>query len=124
MRSPRLRLAVLLWLGWWFGWMVPAHQRGFVTLDPQPAGDRSHATKACCAPVSPASDQDPASKFPDPASRCALCFLVATLDVPPPVTWFQPPVDLLTTLTWTGPTDLILALTPSTRRGRAPPALL
>ena len=69
---------ILLWAVAWFGLIVPIHNRGQIRLDEADVGGCCH--KSCASETDP-SDQAPVSPE-DPVGHCAVCFLVAHLDVP------------------------------------------
>src|SRR5687768_9574812 len=76
----------------WFGVLVPVHQRGIVQL-PGPA--RCHP---CCPDQVETAAAGGKCPAPDPAkgkdpSNCAICYFIATLDVPPPLTIYVPRLD-------------------------------
>lgn len=94
MRHRRLTLALLAFLALWLGAVVPAHPRGLIRLGGNsvpvsPPGSPDPGTHACCA-RRPTAGQAHESSRPGPArppvSDCAICYYIATLDVPPPVT--------------------------------------
>ena len=83
MRSRGLRWVVLAFTCAWFGVLLPVHQRGRITL-PGACADASALTApshGCCpAPGHTPGDAPPAA----PDSRaCAVCYYIATLDLPP-----------------------------------------
>src|SRR2546428_6234364 len=86
MASRWLRGTVLCFAALWSNVVVPAHTRGQITL---PGAAPGHA-RACCA-TSEAHDSNGRSPHgPDSGSDsrgpCAVCFFMAALDTPPPVT--------------------------------------
>lgn len=100
-RKPLLNLVCLAWTAVWMGVLAPGHERGVVQLPGGPAcavsateapADRPHA---CCSRPADTEDAPPA----DPASNCAVCRLLATLDAPPTIDLSVPPPTLLPWLT-------------------------
>lgn len=90
MQSRALRIAALAWVGLWFGLLVPWHTRGAVQLPGKNASLPSFTT--CCAPSKPAdtaSKDSPLDKG-GPASNCAVCHFIATLDIPLPTVFYEP----------------------------------
>lgn len=90
MQSRALRIAVLAWVGLWFGLLVPWHTRGAVQLPGKNASGPSFTT--CCATSKPddtASQESPLDKG-GPASNCAVCHFIATLDIPLPTVFYEP----------------------------------
>jgi hypothetical protein len=89
---------VLAWAIAWFGAVLPGHQRGAVQL---PEGRQTAAGHATASQVEPAigcpmcagGDSPDAPSDAPPRGRCALCQLLATLDVPPAVVLTCPPLE-------------------------------
>ena len=85
--SPRpARWFVLCFAALWFGVLVPVHNRGQIAVPG--SGRPCHSTAAAsCHHRGPGQTPGPA---PDPTpkrgSACAVCFFIAGLDTPPPVT--------------------------------------
>jgi hypothetical protein len=74
---------VLCFATLWFGVLVPVHNRGEISLPGAPARAGSH----CCPADSPDHDPDTTpDQAPRSAGTCAVCFFIAGLDTPPPVT--------------------------------------
>jgi hypothetical protein len=85
MRSRGLRWVVLAFTCLWFGVLLPVHQRGRITLPGAECAAASALTAAAAA--SHSCCPTPGHKSPDapaPDSRaCAVCYYIATLDLPP-----------------------------------------
>lgn len=87
-RSRRLRISLLLFLLLWFGVVIPLHPRGVIRL----AGACSEGGRACCRQSKgPDHDRKPLNGSGD----CAICYFVATLDLPPAITIDLPKLGLL-----------------------------
>ena len=102
--APRLvRWFVLCFAVAWFGVLVPVHNRGQIAVpgtEPMAfAGAACHAEHAAAAPAAQPAHSchsarparcDHHAPDPDPAPKrggsCAVCFFLAGLDAPPPVT--------------------------------------
>ena len=110
----------------WFGVLVPVHNRGEITL---PGSGTHCAARADALPVTrchAAADSLPSSEnTPDPAlakkGACAVCFFIAGLDTPAPVTQIETRLGLIGATDAPAPGDL-----PATRvllpfHSRAPP---
>ena len=86
MTSRWLRWAVLCFAALWFNVVVPVHTRGQIKL---PGAAPGHA-HACCATSAAHDTNGHRPHCPDPGSDsrgpCAVCFFMAALDTPPPVT--------------------------------------
>ena len=78
-RSRALRISLLVLMAIWFGVVVPLHPRGIIKLG---GACSESAGRACCRSSSDAS-HDSKPKPADP--RCAICYFVATLDLPPAI---------------------------------------
>jgi len=98
MRHPVLRSFFLLLLVLWFGVFVPSHERGRI---PVPGAAAPPQSDGCCSAVSaclpgdrssnPArQDAPPTDK---PVQRCAVCYIVATLQTPAAVSFYEPQTD-------------------------------
>jgi hypothetical protein len=90
MRSLALRWLVLLFTGAWFGVLVPMHQRGAIQLPGAPASCCAHrdvADRACHK--GPSKSDAPAKNG---SGNCAVCYFVATLDLPASVMLDVPPL--------------------------------
>ena len=105
MRSRGLRLFVLLFSAVWFGVLMPVHPRGRIPVP----GDRRaatcceteacHVADSCNAKGGEASGgrdgKGPRHSAPaGPYRSCAVCQLIATLDLPTPVQFAPPPSGL------------------------------
>ena len=81
MSRRALRWLVLGFATLWFGVLVPVHNRGQIAV----AGSGCDSAPACHASRPPCHQQ-----APDPPARptraCAVCYFIAGLDAPPPVT--------------------------------------
>lgn len=72
----------------WFGALVPAHDRGRIQL-PGPGAAASHA---CCV----GGEHKPGDPAPAKNSgNCAVCYFIATLDLPPTFELGIEPLGLL-----------------------------
>jgi hypothetical protein len=103
MRSPVLRGVFLLLLGLWFGVFVPSHERGRITVPGAVAlsqsdgccpSDRPIAMPACSSgdrSSTPAQQDTPPTN--KPVQRCAVCYIVATLQTPGAVVFYEPQAD-------------------------------
>lgn len=119
----------------WFGIIVPGHQRGSVVLpgyaqaiegrsNEQEGGRPSDAceigkARSCCERP---ADGSPAPV--DPVEKCAICYLVATLSVPPVVDLSLPLTDRVGLLPDIDPTFEPTPVFLPTYDSRGPPALL
>ena len=87
MRRRAVNWLVLGFAALWFNVVLPVHKRGQITLGGGPPASRSHA---CCKTNPEATVKSPKSHCPAPESRpagpCAVCFYMAGLCTPPPVT--------------------------------------
>ncbi len=104
--SRAFRIALLLIETLWFSVLVPGHTRGQIALPGAPA-------KTCCEKPNHAM----------PVKSCAMCYFIATLDVPPPIVFVTPPA--LIRDDDRSPTLLSAIVNPLPRRpdlARAPPA--
>jgi hypothetical protein len=90
MRRRVLHWLVLGFTTLWFGVLVPVHNRGEIGLPGSDTRLSVRTSHACCATP---SDPKPADPCHAPASSrggaCAVCYFIATLDAPPPVTWVE-----------------------------------
>jgi hypothetical protein len=86
MRRRAIHWLVLGFAALWFNVVLPVHKRGQITLGGPPEGG-SHA---CCKTAQPGSAPSSKNHCPVPGSRpsgpCAVCFFMAGLCTPPPVT--------------------------------------
>lgn len=98
----------------WFGMLVPAHDRGRIQLPGLPAaGEHS-----CCATA--------AHKKSDPApvkntGNCAVCYFIATLDLPPAFELGIEPLALAAIENAPQPAAVVPAGPSLTYRSRGPP---
>jgi hypothetical protein len=85
MRRRVIHWLVLGFAALWFNVVLPVHKRGQITLG-TPAG----ASHACCKTATPTPPADAKGHCPVPGQRpggpCAVCFFMAGLCTPPPVT--------------------------------------
>jgi hypothetical protein len=84
------RWLVLVWFTLWMGVIMPGHTRGAVRLPG--AGEATACESCCCATACCETDRgDGNSETPaDPARCCAVCYINATLNTPPPLTLYTP----------------------------------
>ncbi|HEX4792545.1 MAG TPA: hypothetical protein VH370_02070 [Humisphaera sp.] len=89
MRNRGLRISVLIFAALWFGVLLPVHTRGQIALP----GDQSACEQAhsCCAS---SHEGHPTPDAPRKSHSCAVCYLIATLDLPAPMTVNAPPPTL------------------------------
>lgn len=128
-RNQRFSTACILWLAVWFGVVVPGHERGQIVLPgyeaPRHCGTTSASqtassasTPSTCCPVSrPDGDSEPDS----PVQRCAICYIVATLTVPPPIDLAPQPTDRVGRVAMARPDRPVSAPAILSYHGRAPP---
>jgi hypothetical protein len=115
----------------WFGVIVPGHRRGIVPLPGYEAADsccssppteQSDSRPSCCPTddeASPASSPD--DRPDDPVKRCAICYIVAMLNVPPAIDFVDPPSALLQYLPALKNTTFFTVASLLRFHGRAPP---
>lgn len=129
-RPPRFSTACIVWLTLWFGVVVPGHERGQIVLPgyaaPSHCGtassaDASSAPKSTCCPV---PEPDEPGKPADPITRCAVCYIVATLATPPPVDLAPQPTARVALLDQTPSLAPEVATPHRPWLGRAPPAII
>ena len=126
MCSTPSRNWVLLWAAIWFGLVVPFHQRGQIGLPGQRSGTGSPAASCCAraegeaAPAGCHESRKTKPARPSPGT-CAVCFMVAQLDVPPAVTEAPVALDTLEILNENTPLSPSLARGYEPYLGRAPP---
>lgn len=123
LRSPSLRIVVLLFQTAWLNAVVPGHRRGIVSLPGDDSPTCHSEGSGCCpemADEAPARSKSPPSK--DPVSHCAICHFAAALFAAPPVDLSPPAHEYLE------PVDSVLMQRAkavafrSPYYGRAPPA--
>lgn len=131
MRGRWLRVASLVWLSLWFGVIMPGHQRGAIA----PPGEQPQVSKShsCCSmtgrPTAEArqpnaNEKDtPAKRAPGGAGHCAVCYLIATLNVPPAIDFGLERLGLLVITDWPLPQVFHQTLTTSTFNRRGPPMM-
>ena len=73
MRSRELRILLILFCVGWFGVLLPAHRRGQIRMPGADAG------RACCEQR---STEHPKHAPLRSAANCAVCHVIATLDLP------------------------------------------
>ena len=79
MRSRLLRISLIAIMTVWFGVVVPLHPRGIIKLG---GSCTETAARPCCqAPKSTSHD----SQRKPATSDCAICYFLATLDLPPAI---------------------------------------
>ncbi|MEM9881662.1 MAG: hypothetical protein AAF800_01945 [Planctomycetota bacterium] len=122
--GPTTRVLILIWVVAFFVVIVPGHRRGIVQLPsnaPIGATEVSRAYCPLCALLPSGSSQDrpPA----DAPGSCAICFLKANVDTPPPLVLPPSFDDRLDYLLLSPHRLAAVDLAPQHRlRGRAPPA--
>ena len=110
----------------WFGVLVPVHNRGEIGV---PGGDGHCASHPQATPTPPchASTAEPRNKgdLPDSAPRqrrtCAVCYFIAGLDAPPPVTVIVTRLGFAGTSELPAPQELPTAKVTLPFHSRAPP---
>jgi len=114
------RILTLAWTCLWFVLIVPAHQRGQISLDLRVAGDEVAATASCQGHChdAPAESGDDA---PEPANHCAVCEIVAKLDLPVTIDLTLPPAGLADLLPLATPEAPYVVRHRAATRDRAPP---
>jgi hypothetical protein len=116
MNGRSLRISLLIFVAVWFGVIVPGHRRGQIAL----AGWQP----SCCAVpkaihgVSPSKDQPTC-----PPAACAVCHLLATLDLPTAVQLDVPPLGFITLAAHAARPNCFIADQPSLRFDRGPPVV-
>ena len=125
MSLARFRIPALLWICLWYGLIVPAHQRGQITLPGATISASCCANKAAtgeskqpCAPGTPGS---PAAPSEERIRACFVCYIVAVTQPAPEFRFTPPPSYLLAEIE---PAPFLalagIDLTPPSR-GRDPP---
>jgi hypothetical protein len=124
MRSRGLRWLVLAFTCLWFGVLLPVHQRGRITLPGAcaEAAAASLAPQHACCPTT-GGEHKPADAPPaGPDSRaCAVCYYIATLDLPPTMGLEIAPPRPLELRDATDPPALVAARTPLPYDPTGPP---
>lgn len=119
MHSRTLRVAFILLWSVWFGLIIPGHQRGIVALPgtQQASGEcpvlGGDSVQASCCKSQPGRG--------DPVRHCAICKLVAMLDIPAAVNNDVPPLGLVGLADPVAPIAVYPPSTVSVHTGRAPP---
>ena len=124
MRRRPLHWLVLCFATLWFGVLVPVHNRGEIAV----AGGRptaldaakSHCHSAPAAESDVGGSQCPEKK-PCPARACAVCFFVAGLDAPPPISVVVTRLGAAGVLDLPPPAELPAARVTLPFHSRAPP---
>ncbi|QNN22893.1 hypothetical protein HED60_11645 [Planctomycetales bacterium ZRK34] len=115
MTQRNLQIFILAWAVAWFVAIVPAHQRGAVVV---PGAEPAAAScDSCC-------ESGGKSRPDDPVQRCAVCHIVAKLDVPPAVELFTPRLGVVEYLRIVLCCDVEAPESMLTIQGRAPPAFV
>ena len=116
----------------WFGVIVPGHQRGSVVLpgyaqEAEAQGEQADlAADVCEIGKARSCCERPADGSPapvDPVEKCAICYLVATLSVPPVVDLSLPLTDRVGLLPDIDPTFEPTPVFLPTYDSRGPPAV-
>ena len=129
MRRRPLHWVVLCFATLWFGILVPVHNRGEIGLPgdaPDRASSRAAATAGHChAAPTPAQAEGTGRHCPDPkagrSGACAVCFFVAGLDAPPPVSVIITRLGAAGVLDLPPPAELPAARVTLPFHSRAPP---
>ena len=119
MHGRGLHILLLVYVGWWFVWFAPSHPRGKMLV--------LGSSEGCCATEAcpPSSGDDSGKPFQGtPDKQCAVCFLVAHMDVPQQADLSMPFQGLCHVLDWPRPLGLVHDAVTATRFGRAPPVSL
>ena len=112
----------------WFGVLVPVHNRGEITLGGTANACTHHVTRASLPPCHAAAaipssqDHDCPADAPRPKGACAVCFFIAGLDAPPPVTLIETRLGFAGAAPAPAPHDLPAARVTLPFHSRAPPA--
>lgn len=125
MSLARFRIPALLWICLWYGLIVPAHQRGQITLPGATISTSCCANKAItgeskapCAPSTPAAPSE------ERIRACFVCYIVGVTQPAPEFRFTPPPSYLLAEIE---PAPFLalsgIDLAPLTR-GRDPPRAL
>jgi hypothetical protein len=116
MRRRGLRIAMLLFVTLWFGVLVPVHTRGQMPLP----GDCSSQVvgRECCTP---GHRHESKSNLPAWPRVCGVCYIIATLDLPPDLILYVPNPSASEPAEVADPVVCIVAKAPSTCLERAPP---
>lgn len=117
--------AVLVWFALWMGVIMPGHTRGAVRL---PGMDEAPDGASCCCSADSGCDTtdggDENDKTPaDPAKCCAICYVNATLNTPPPLTLYTPYLGQLDEIAYVSHGGIAphQCLVPDPYRARPPP---
>jgi hypothetical protein len=118
MRRRAIHWLVLGFAALWFNVVLPVHKRGQITLGAAPGG----ASHACCKTT---PSHPPNGRCPVPGQRpsgpCAVCFFMAGLCTPPPVTVVERRLEYAGQSRTVAPPALHAARFPLALNSRAPP---
>jgi hypothetical protein len=95
-KSRALRISLLVLMAIWFGVVVPVHPRGMIRL----GGSCTENLRACCRNSKGAGHESRPARG---NSDCAICFFVATLDLPPAMEMDVPKLGLVEETAWPAP---------------------
>ena len=117
---------VLCFATLWFGVLVPVHNRGEIRLPGAgPAADATCAHRCCDHATAPEPQHGGGTPCHDDGSRkggsCAVCFFIAGLDAPPPVTMIEARLGLVGACEIHRPDDLPAARVILPFHSRGPP---
>lgn len=119
-----LRILVLLYVGVWFGAIVPGHTRGIVKMPGTGSNGDALASVSsnagCCATHAPPSDDEKKSPV-KPA--CAVCYFAAALMIAPAPTFDFAQLGLVGSLAPPVINRIGCQPTHQPYHGRAPPAI-
>lgn len=122
MHSRKFRLVMIAFTAVWFGVVLPGHERGVITV---PSSTNNESCGSCESESHCAVDSDPAGdkSLPQntPASRCAICKFIGTLDLPVLVTLTSPVSEQIAVLNWAAPKAVCVLAPIEQTSGRAPP---
>lgn len=133
MRSHTFRILVLTWICAWFGFVAPAHQRGIARVTGATQTNTSwelgsiQSDRGCCkATASSSSISIPDSEndspdVPDPVPTCALCDIIAKLDLPASIDLTPPSLGFAEVADWRITNARYASKVVSNNLGRAPP---
>ena len=121
MRRRTIHWLVLGFAALWFNVVLPVHKRGQITLGGTPGG----ASHACCktTPSHPPGDARGHCPVPgqQPSGPCAVCFFMAGLCTPPPVTVVERRLEYAGQSRTAAPSTPHIARFPLPLNSRAPP---
>jgi hypothetical protein len=118
MRRRGLRIAILVFVTLWFGVLVPIHTRGQIPIP----GDCSAQSdwRQCCART---HRGDSHSRLPVRPHACGVCYVIATLDLPPELILYVPPPSPSEPVDRVAPVIHVSIAARTTCLERAPPAV-